>query len=531
MRKPIIGAVAMAMGLTTWAQEPVYRWGADATNDFTERRIERLLDMGDQGFVLLRVAEDATTVRHYWLEHFDRNLASRGSQAIAFNNGVMGDAYFLDEVVAVNGGLYAFVTHWEKAAGKHTLTVHGLGFDGRLGNGVELDVISAEKMGNRGSFRWSFSPDGAKLLVLAELPFVKDTKEQLRLSCFNVADMARLWQQPRTLEWPADKAPRNHIAVDDQGTAYIYKASWQKPAWKYALFAMDGKGSWKEHYPAHMEGVEVLDHRLLIGPDGACILYALFTREPSAYSRKVNGSWFARFGPDGVLTKDESSSWPVDLVARQSGERNAQKGELSFVDDLFIKDLLFRTDGRLQVVLEQVKSSSKAVPGSSPMQFTYAWVYDDAITLCLDAASGEVYWWQVVEKHQEARSNLSQDEFGSFVYFLKNDRLFVFWNNTALSIPSIPPAGWTEPDGTRYVKHKAFNEKTVHATFLQVVEADGRLAYADRTFGLPLFHLHEGAVFEMSLTTPFFFDLNGDLVVLAMMHNGGKRYRFGLIGL
>jgi hypothetical protein len=43
--------------------------------------------------------------------------------------------------------------------------------------------------------------------------------------------------------------------------------------------------------------------------------------------------------------------------------------------------------------------------------------------------------------------------------------------------------------------------------------------------------LHEGAVFEMSMTTPFFFDQNGDLVVLAMMHNGGKRYRFGFIGL
>lgn len=33
------------------------------------------------------------------------------------------------------------------------------------------------------------------------------------------------------------------------------------------------------------------------------------------------------------------------------------------------------------------------------------------------------------------------------------------------------------------------------------------------------------------MTPPFFFTLNGDLVVLAMMHNGGKRYRFGFVGL
>jgi hypothetical protein len=35
----------------------------------------------------------------------------------------------------------------------------------------------------------------------------------------------------------------------------------------------------------------------------------------------------------------------------------------------------------------------------------------------------------------------------------------------------------------------------------------------------------------MSLSPQFFFELNGDLVVLATMHNGGKRYRFGFIGL
>lgn len=55
---------------------------------------------------------------------------------------------------------------------------------------------------------------------------------------------------------------------------------------------------------------------------------------------------------------------------------------------------------------------------------------------------------------------------------------------------------------------------------------NGQRAYADRTFCLLHFRLNEGAVFEMSMTTPFFFTMNGDLVVLARMHDGGKRYRF-----
>jgi hypothetical protein len=522
---------ALALGVALQAQEPVYRWGEEATNDFAERRVERLLDLGDQGFVLLRVAEDATTVRHFWLERFDPALKSLGMQEIAFNNGVMGDAYFLDEVMAVNGGLYAFITHWDKAAGKHTLAVHGLGFDGVLGNGKELDVITAEKMGNRGSYHWSFSPDGNKLLVLAELPFVKGAKEEVRLSCFSVPNMARSWQQQQALEWEADKSPKNDIIVDDNGHAYLFKQTWQKPVWNYALYATDGKGTWKSHRPKGLEGKQVEDHRLAIGPDGKCFIYALYTVDPSSYTRKIHGNWYARFAADGTLAEDRGASWSPDLLAYMSGKKMAEKGDLSFVDDLHIKDILFRTDGRLLLLLERYKHSSEAVPGSSPMQFTYQWNYGDAVALCLEAASGDPVWWQVVEKQQDVRSNVSQDEFGSYVYFLKNDRLYVLWNNTDLSVPSIPPANWTEPDGTRYVKHKAFDTKTMHATFMQVIEPDGRLAYADRKFGLPLFHFHEGAVFEMSMTTPFFFDLNGDLVVLAIMHNGGKRYRFGFVGL
>jgi hypothetical protein len=529
--KLFFAGAALSLVLGVSAQEPVYRWGPPATNDFPERRIEKLLELGDEGFVLLRVAEDATTVKHHWLERYDASLKHLGTQEVHFNGGVMGNAYFLDEVVAVNGGLYAFVTHWDKAAGKHELVMHELGFDGTLSEGKVLDTITAEKMGNRGDYTRSFSPDGTKLLVLAEMPFEKGTKERLRMTCFDVPALSTVWTHEQSLDWDADKGLHNDIAVSNSGRAYLFKKTWQKPVWQYALYATDGKGSWKAHRSKHLEGKQVEDHRIGIGPDGACFVYALYTTEPSAYDKTVQGSWYARFAADGSLTTDRAEGWPMGMVAALSGERIAADAEKAHIDDLVIKDILFRSDAKPLVLLEQVESSSKMVAGSSPIQFTYEWKYGNALAICLDPESGAPLWWQSLDKRQEARSNVSQDEFGSFVYALKEDRLYLFWNNTDLSVPSIPAANWTEPDGTRYVKHKAFDEKTMHATFMEVIDPNGQLAYGDRTFGLPLFHLHEGAVFEMSLTTPFFFELNGDLVVLAMMHNGGKRYRFGFIGL
>lgn len=524
-------AAALVAATSLNAQEPTYRWAEDATNDHPERRIERLLDLGDRGFVLLRTTEDATTVRHYWLEQFDKDLRSQGMREVAFSNGVMGDAYFLDEVLAVKGRLFAVVSHWNKTKGEHRLLLQPLAFDGVLGEAKELASITAEKMGNRGNYRWSVSPDGSKFLVLAEQPFVKGAKESLQLKCFNLADLAVQWQHTQELEWPADKAPDNKVVVDDRGRAYILKRTWQKPVWEYALYSMDGAGPWKAHRSAGLAGKQLEDHRLDIGPGGQAYVLALFTKEPSNYNKKIHGSWYARFATDGSVAVDRVEGLPAGLVAQLSGERRAEKGDDAYVDDLTIKDVLFRTDGDLLVLFEVMRASSKMIAGSSPIQFTYEWVYGDAVPMRMSTATGDPVWWQVLPKRQETRSNVPQDEFGSFVYHLKNDRLYVLWNNTALSVPSIPPANWTEPDGTRYVKHKAFDPKTVHATFMHVVEPDGRSAYADRTYGLPLFHLHEGAIFEMSMTTPFFFDLNGDLAVLAVMHNGGKRYRFGFIGL
>ncbi|MBK9515159.1 MAG: hypothetical protein IPO05_16370 [Flavobacteriales bacterium] len=103
MRKQLLVLSAVVLSSFVQAQEPVYRWGPPATNDHPERRIERMLALGDDGFVLLRASEDATTVKHYWLEHYDGSLAHQATVEVPFNVGVMGDAQFLDDVTVVNG--------------------------------------------------------------------------------------------------------------------------------------------------------------------------------------------------------------------------------------------------------------------------------------------------------------------------------------------------------------------------------------------------------------------------------------------
>ena len=66
---------------------------------------------------------------------------------------------------------------------------------------------------------------------------------------------------------------------------------------------------------------------------------------------------------------------------------------------------------------------------------------------------------------------------------------------------------------------------------MHVIEEDGSMAYGNRKFGLPLFNMHDSAVFPMSMSARFFFAIDGTLVLRAAMNNGGKRFRYGLIDL
>jgi len=527
---PLLLALALCMGQFSFAQEPSYKWGEPATNDFLERRIDKLLVLDNQGFVLLRKYTDNTFTSHYWLEYYSPELKFEGNVPVEFKIGVMGNSYDIENVLVANGKIYAFISHWDKAAGRNTLSIQELNLSGELKHLKDLDIIAAEKMGNRGSFRLSISKDEQKLVVLSEQPFEKKTNEKIRLSCYDLTSLNQLWFHDQELSIESSRAVQNEVIVDNKGRALIFKKDYNKD-WLYYLYSFDGDSKWMEHPVKGMEGLTVLDAQLGVDQSDEFFFFATYTNDPSAYKKHIQGSWYFALDANLGAKANQLGPWGKDLISFFGGDRMAESADKSFLEDFYIKDILLKDDGNLLVLMEQMKYKQDLIVGSSPMQYTYEWNYGQFLALNITPNDGKITWWQSFQKSQQVRSNFDQDEYGSFVYYLKEDRLFVLWNNTELSVPSIPAANWTEPDGTKYVKHKAFDEKTMHGSFMHIIEPNGFLAYENRKFGLPLFNLHQGAVFEMSLTTPFFFSLNGDLVVLSTMHNGGKRFRFGFVGL
>jgi hypothetical protein len=511
-------------------QEPIYKWGEPCTNDHIERRIDQLLSLGESGFVLLRKFVDNTYTSTYWIEEYSTSLKLIGTQKVNFAGGVMGDSYDIEDLQAINGKIYVFVTHWMKDYGHNSLSVKELALDGTMKDLADLEQINAEKLGNRGNYEISFSEDGSKLVVLAELPFEKKTNENLRVSCFEVSSMKKLWFTEKELDWPSERAYHNEITVNNNGGIVLFKKIWMKPTWQYAIYTANKGSDFSEYTELGLTENEIIDYKMLSNANDEIFIYATTSRESSGFEKRVHGSWFAKFDKDLAMKTSKQADWTSELLNQVLNDRAAAKHD-AYLLNYNLKDVIFRQDGKLIVLLEQTKKTKDGIPGTQPVKYSYEWTYGGLLATCLNPDTGDILWSQAFEKTQSVKNNDNWDDYGSFVYFMKENRLSILWNNTPLSGASIPPANWTEPDGTKYVKHKAFGDKTMHATFLRVIEPDGSLAYADRKFGLPLLHLHDGAVFEMSLNTPFFFELNGELVVMANMHNGGKRYRFGFIGL
>lgn len=522
--------VGLFISMLSLAQEPAYNWAEPNTNNNPGRNIDKLLSLGDEGFVLLRIDKSQIYRPVYWLESFDKELKLVDTRKVEFNGGVMKEAFFLDEIKVVNDKIYALITKWSKSAKKRTQVIRQLSLDGTMDEGVELDFITAEKMRKSGSFKTAFSDDGSKLLVLSEFPFKKKAMDKIKLTCYSFPAMRPLWSKEKVLNFPSKRSSNHDLAVDNIGNGYVYKRFYEKQKYTYTLYACNGKEGFAEPNTINMGGEVIEDYSMMFDTKNQFFMYSTYSNSMSKNVKKIKGTVFLKY--NGLeQTKFEKKLWDKAIVAKVEGKNRAEKGEKAFLGYVKIKDILFRKDGKMLVLMEQLNQSSKSIAGSSPIQYTHEWHYKDFIVQCLDADNGDLVWWQSFDKSQDFVTSQDVEHYGSYVYHLKNDRLYVLWNNEQLTGASIPPQYWKESDGTKYVKHKAFNDKTVHGTFMRVIEPDGSEAFSNKKFGQPLFNLHKGAVFEMSLNTTFSFEIDGNLVIMATMHNGGKRFRFGFIGL
>ena len=531
--KNILTALLLLLTFIVFGQEPVITWGKPLTNDHVEAKITQIIRTDETGFYALRETNSFLN-KKCWIEKFDATYNQVFAKEFDVNEGVMGKSLTYRFMLPTTNNFLLFYDNWDKSQMKASLLVRKINLDGELEKEqVELEMMTAQKQINSGNYHAVMSPDKTKLLVLSEFPFEKGSMEKIRLSVFDALTLKKIWSKDITLNNESKRTLNNEILVDNKGNAFMLKLlDAEKQRFDHVLFTMNATNlTWKANTIFQDERM-FTSHLFKMDPQGNVVIAGFYSTKNE---RKLEGTFYVRCESDLTANATVYEPFGVQFLSQHMSAKKAAEPN-AHIEEQNLKDLLFLNDGTAILIAENAYTSTTSYPssdGPAAKPITkYSYHYKDALVFALEK-SGKKRWSNTIKKAQsEIELDENHNQFGSFVYGIVSDRLFILWNNISLSLNTITQMTWKENDGKVHYKDDEFGLKTHHATFMYVVESDGKVTYQDKKFGLPLFAMHKNSVFRMSMYPGVFKTVDDGIILMSEMNNNeGKRYKFGKINL
>lgn len=237
MKKTILPLLFILSLIHTRAQDPAFSFGDPVTKPAGENEV-RLLGHTPQGyFVVNRKAPSGMEFSPTIIVEYINN---KQQQVFAHNLTVDKLEDYVN-VVYFNNTLYLLKALFSKDAGKNVLTAEPVGRDGSGGKAIEIGTLPAEKLAKRGLFYAAASPDGSKLLVLAQPEFVKGENEKITLTLYGNG-FNKIWGSEQTFPYEWTRAVQNTPSVNNNGTAFLLKKTDMKGDDNtFSIFSFDGK--------------------------------------------------------------------------------------------------------------------------------------------------------------------------------------------------------------------------------------------------------------------------------------------------
>jgi len=219
------------------AQEPVFAWSRAESKPSTQVDV-KILGYDGQGYYLLTKKPPAANEfsSSLFIDYFNNKNERVFSVNITPSN-----QYDYVNVLYIKSRPYLFTSLFSKEAGKNVLYSTEIKPDGSRGNPVELMSMDADRLASRGRFELAASPDGSKLLVMAQPDFRKNENEKNQLSLFN-SGFEKIWNTVQIFPYEWKRSVDNSVFINDQGTVFILKRTGAKNyAPVYSVFSFDGK--------------------------------------------------------------------------------------------------------------------------------------------------------------------------------------------------------------------------------------------------------------------------------------------------
>ncbi len=525
----ILTLLFIAVFSFSYAQEVTVASSQEYTNQFQNAYWTDALGQDNTGYYLLREfgpISNTTIV----LEKYSPDFKLLYATNIESTSGTFNDSKLHRYTAMSNGRVYVFLVGWNKAKQQNSFHVKVVDEDGTVSDRMfDLEIESATGQMKSSNYKFSFSPDGSKLLVLTEKPFSKGLKETLRLQVFDTDLFSSTWKQDLTLENDSERYPINEIILDDKGTAFLLKdIKISNKEHVYQLITTGGDFS--TITDINLQGYGLGQRKMQLDQAGNLIINA--TLVPAGRrNTDWQAIWFFKADEKGQVVQNKIEALGSEMLSLVVSSKNSEK-EGYVLENYVLKDVLLKSDGGVMLLTEEQRQRKVAIGQSSPPVYEYTLFYGNALAISIDEEGNRI-WNAVIEKNQEEKTLNSKVGFGSYAYQLKNDKLYVVWNY--MNIYSDPPMHkfryWIDDKGGRNNIDNIFGKEAFFPTLLTVISNDGSFDYRERTFkSFPLENLQKKNVFPMAVDPAIFFTREDGMIILSHMPGlEAKRYKFNVI--
>ncbi|MES2798802.1 MAG: hypothetical protein V4638_02195 [Bacteroidota bacterium] len=495
------------------------------TNQLQNAYWTRVLGQDENGYYLLREYGPITNSKIV-LEKYSPALKLVYATDIEATSGTFNDSKLHRLTEMSNGSIYVFLEGWSKAAAQNSFILKRVNEDGTLdAEDVVLETEPSAGQMKSANYSISFSPDGSKLLVLTQKPFVKDGPEGIRLQVFETKSFTSIWKKDVALANTSERFPRNDIQVNNEGVAFMFKdikISNKEHQYQLLTYSNDVEKLQNLNFNVYAPG----KNKMMINKAGHLLVCG--TLYPAGgRADDWQGILFLEASPQGEIVSLKTDMIPADIQA-QAGVpvKNGILPNFAF------KDVLPKSDGGYILLMEEQKEFKNIVGQTTPPVYEYDLTFGNALALSFDA-KGTLLWSTSLEKKQTEKTKDPKLKFGSFAYQLKNDKLYLVWNFTALQRDLVSGYRyWMDKNGSKINIDNLFGKEAFYPTLLTVIDANGRFEFSDRTFSsLPLDEIQKPNAFPMAIDPSMFFATDKGMVILSHMPGiEAKRFKFNTIG-
>lgn len=528
--KYILTIIVQCAAIFVFAQNVVVTSSEEYTNQLQQGYWKSVLGQDETGFYVLS-EEGPINSTIIVVEKFSHQLKPVFKTQLINASGSFNDSYLHRNAMYGKGNLVQFIEGWNKAKQQNALYVQRFDLEdgSALGEKILLETESAESQLKSSTYNYSFSPDGSKLLVITEKPFVKGGKEGMRLQVFNTSDYSSLWKNDFVLDTPSERYPVQKIAVNNEGIAYVFKdiKGEQKERF-FHVFTVNGSQFNKQEIalPSFNRG------QFKIQIDHKGNLIAAGTLAPKGRpSSQSNGYFFINVAHSGDIIAKRLQVFEPETLTGLAAPRSIEKGDFVF-GDLNLNDVVLKSDGGVLLLGEIQRSSKVQVGQALPPIMEHTLFFGKVLILSLDQ-NGERMWSTLMEKDQTVKTFEPHKHFGSFAHHMIDDKLMIVWNFTNYQMD--PPLNkyryWTDRTGAKINIDNLFGREAFYPTLLTVVDENGAFENREFTFNsLPLVDIQKPNSFSMAVAPAISIGTPNGLVVLSHMPvQNILRYKYNYI--